>query len=78
MKTAITILTIYITSWLFSWGALMADTQRIGDKEFANKYYRKHLAATCLFAAAPILNLTLAIFATGFMEHGWRLSRREQ
>lgn len=68
---------IYFLIWFFCWGALMADIQSIGDKDFANRHYRQDLSFTCLVAAVPGLNVLVAVFGTGFMEYGWRLSRRK-
>jgi len=70
MKTLAVIITLYLCSVLFSFGAINADTegqcyQYLDGRELAGE--------GVIFASLPVWNLLIATAGTGFMEHGWSL-----
>lgn len=67
---------VFGLSWVaiavFNTGALMADTK--AQSFYRTAECRKHLGMAAGFGFAGPLTLPAAIFATGFLEHGWSLT----
>lgn len=61
------ILLLYIVSIVFSFGALYADMMHVDDDD------PRGTAAGCLFfSLLPVINVIVAVFGTGFCQHGFR------
>lgn len=70
------IIVVWIACSILSYGAMLADIQAIhqDDPVFAAKRCRSNMGAAMLFGMMPISGEVAAIFATGFVEHGFKWS----
>jgi hypothetical protein len=75
------LIAIYVANTVFCCGALLAALQKPTRAPFSNdafnaEHYRNDLSMSILFSLWGPVSLVLAVFTTGFLEHGWRLTRR--
>jgi len=70
--TRIALALLYVASIIFSVGSLNANI--IGQHWLCSTSSpRQTLATAVTFWMLPVANVAVAVLATGFMEHGWRL-----
>lgn len=75
----ILIAALYVASVVFSFGALNADSRgflknlRFLPDRDVRRSYRDFLAIAVIGAVIPILNIFIALLASGFLYDGWTL-----